>query len=347
MHTVITTINNPTSCVVALASSMKECGGRLIVCGDKKSPVGEHEGVDEWRLACDTEFLSLKRQKELDYGIVKSLPEGHYSRKNIGYLRAMQVGSNCIYETDDDNQPNEFWKPRQSLVIADTIPASKQLNWINAYRLFTRENIWPRGFPLDKLAGSLPQINLDSPKRSRIAPVQQGLANIAPDVDAVWRLTAGREFSFPNEQKSFLLEKGNWCPFNTQSTWWWPESYLLLYVPSHCPFRMCDIWKSFVAQRCLWEFADGIVFHSPEVDQLRNPHNLMADFEGELQGYLRNHEICKVLHGLNLRKGIGNLAENMIVCYEALVKIGIFPSQELALLGLWIEDCHELKKKFA
>ena len=122
-------------------------------------------------------------------------------------------------------------------------------------------------------------VPMSAPKR---APIQQGLVNGSADVDAIWRLVMDREFFF-EPRASVFLEPGNWCPFNTQTTWWWPVAYPLLYIPSYCSFRMCDIWKSFVAQRCLWELDMGIVFHAPEVYQDRNVHDLMRDFR-DLRG---------------------------------------------------------------
>lgn len=342
MHTVVTTIRNPTECMHHLAEALKRYDAQLIVCGDEKSPSNDGFSVEKWQLACDTEFLSLDAQRKLPFEIVTSLPIGHYSRKNIGYLRAIEAGADCIYETDDDNEPNKVWKPRKPIVRASVLPPNDDLRWVNAYRLFTDKPIWPRGLPLDMIRTPMPDTLLDSGNLKCFSPIQQGLANVAPDVDAVWRLTQGKEFHFPERRRSFLLKRGNWCPFNTQSTWWWPIAYPLLYIPSHCPFRMCDIWKSFVAQRCAWEFSEGIVFHSPEVNQLRNPHNLVDDFEGELQGYLRNNEIAEQLQRLNLLKGEGNVLYNLALCYEALTKIGVFPSEELNLLHLWIADCERL-----
>ena len=345
MHAVITTINHPTDCVYAFSNTLSRYNVKLIVCGDAGGPPNNERSDDRSWQKFDAEFLSLDDQQRLPYALVKTLPEGHYSRKNIGYLRAMEAGAECIYETDDDNRPNDTWKPREEFVKTAYLQSSETLRWVNAYRLFTRMHIWPRGLPLDQLGQPLPKVDLC--ESIHHAPIQQGLANVAPDVDAVWRLTQGKKFFFPIDGGSFLLKRGNWCPFNTQSTWWWPKAYPLLYVPSHCPFRMCDIWRSFVAQRCVWEFADGVAFHSPEVDQLRNRHNLMEDFEGELQGYLRNHEIARSLHGGKLLEGIDNLFDNLMMCYEALVNIGVFPSEELALLRLWIDDCGQLTPSFS
>ena len=43
-------------------------------------------------------------------------------------------------------------------------------------------------------------------------PIQQGLVNGSPDVDAVWRLTFDQEFGF-DEAPSVWLAPGAWCPF--------------------------------------------------------------------------------------------------------------------------------------
>jgi hypothetical protein len=113
-------------------------------------------------------------------------------------------------------------------------------------------------------------------------------------------------------------------------------AYPLLYIPSYCSFRMCDIWKSFVAQRCLWELDMGIVFHAPEVYQDRNVHDLMRDFRDEIPGYDKNREICEILAGLKLKKGEGAVSENLLICYEALVAKDIFPAKELDLVQAWM-----------
>lgn len=137
---------------------------------------------------------------------------------------------------------------------------------------------------------------------------------------------------------SVVLQAGNWCPFNTQSTWWWPIAYPLLYLPSYCSFRTCDIWKSFIAQRCLWELGYGITFHAPEVFQDGNQHDLDCDFADEVHGYTRNKEIANVLSRLQLGSGKARIGDNFHRCYEALVAARIFPSAELELVELWLEN---------
>lgn len=118
-----------------------------------------------------------------------------------------------------------------------------------------------------------------------------------------------------------------------------------MYLPSFCSFRMTDIWRSFVAQRCLWELNQGLVFHSAEVWQDRNPHNLMSDFEAEISGYLGNSRFVGVLEKLSLNKGIEEVSKNLIKCYEALIRNDFFPEKELSLVRAWIDDIEVITKR--
>ena len=210
------------------------------------------------------------------------------------------------------------------------------------YRLFRNDLIWPRGFPLDLINTPATFVHdTQAPLESFECPIQQGLADLAPDVDAVWRLLLDREFAFPPSQ-SVWLPPGTWCPFNSQTTWWWPVAYPLMYLPSLCSFRMTDIWRSFIAQRCLWELGFGLAFHPPEVTQERNIHNLLRDFEQEVPGYLQNQQIVDILLSLNLTPGVGAVTSNLMRSYEALVAKAIMPAGELPLLKAWLADIESL-----
>jgi len=331
MIAVVTTILNPTRCMVKLAEKLKKNNASLIVAGDKKSP-------DTFELD-NAKFLSLDDQNRMQFRLSKMLPVNHYCRKNLGYLDAICSGAKCLYETDDDNVPLDRWKPRSMSVDAKIV--DKQ-GWVNVYDYFTDEFIWPRGFPLDYVRNGDMNSGLSSTEEVRIeAPIQQGLADNSPDVDAIWRLLHDKKIIF-NEGPSIYLKPGTWCPFNSQSTWWWPEVYPLMYLPSFCSFRMTDIWRSFLAQRCLWEMGSGVVFHSSEVYQDRNVHNWMRDFEDEIPGYLGNHRFAAVLEKLSLKSGVGNVIDNLILCYESLIRENFFPANELALVKAWAEDIERI-----
>ncbi len=324
-HAIITTIQPPTAAVDTLLARLRPLGVPLIVAGDKKGPASfEAEGAV---------FLDLETQLGSKFELARLGPVGHYTRKNIAYLEAIRRGATSLYETDDDNAPLPQWAPREEIVAAHRIDAQ---GWVNAYRCFSKGRIWPRGLPLDAVVASVAQApRVDAVAQAVRAPIQQGLANGSPDVDAVWRLVLDAPFDF-DDGPSVLLAPGSWCPFNSQSTWWWPVAFPLLYLPSHCSFRMTDIWRSFIAQRCLWELGLGVVFHAAEVVQDRNEHDLMRDFNDEIPGYQRNRELVQVLTDTALLPGEGAVADNLQRCYEALVRQGFFDRNELALVAAWL-----------
>ena len=213
LYSIITTIQEPTDCVNRLVDRLNHCAGTLVVAGDSKGPQS-FDGPEEapWPV----EFLSLAAQESAGFSLAANLPTKHYARKNIAYLHAIRSGATCIYETDDDNAPNGGWAPREEVISDCRILEKSDPRWVNVYGYFSDENIWPRGLPLDEIRQKLPLTH--SADRSRRAPVQQGLVDGSPDVDAIWRLVMDREFRF-DQVKSVHLEPGNWCPFNTQSTW--------------------------------------------------------------------------------------------------------------------------------
>ncbi|MFO1353046.1 MAG: STELLO glycosyltransferase family protein [Gammaproteobacteria bacterium] len=210
--------------------------------------------------------------------------------------------------------------------------------WINAYRFFSsRERIWPRGFPLERINEAAPSIAAPECERELIAPVQQGLVDGAPDVDAIWRLVLGCDFRF-RSAPSVYLSAGAWCPINSQNTWWFPRAFPLLYLPSFVGFRITDIWRGFIAQRCLWEWGLGIVFHAPDMVQYRNPHSLMADFAAEIPAYLHNPRFCATLERTPLSAAPDAGGDNLHRCYVALIEAGFIPAAELPLVEAWLKD---------
>ncbi len=264
--------------------------------------------------------------------LAKTLPVKHYARKNLGYLIAISKGAKIIIETDDDNLPLEgFWDNRSKQVNAHLFIGK---GWVNVYKYFTEVNIWPRGFALENIQDKLPDLE----KSLFIdCPIQQGLADKNPDVDAIYRLTSSLPIIF-NKANSVALGNNSFCPFNSQNTTWFKEAFPLLYLPSHCSFRMTDIWRSFVAQRIGWTCGWPILFHQSTVCQERNDHNLMNDFRDEISGYNNNAQIIKSLKELKLKDGIENISANIKLCYNALIELGVVGQQEIILLDAWLKD---------
>ena len=323
---VITSISAPNPALAAYARQSSARGIDFIVVGDAKSPAGfSLEGCDYW---------DLKRQAESGFTLASILPSNHYARKNLGYLVAMGRGAEVIIETDDDNHPLEsFWAERRrqqdGFMLLDE-------GWVNIYRYFTDAKVWPRGFPLELLQRAVPAL-AELERGERHCPIQQGLANLNPDVDAIYRLTMPLPQSF-SDGSSMVLGAGTWTPFNSQNTTWFEEAFPLLYIPSYCSFRMCDIWRSFVALRICGANGWGVQFHGPTVWQERNEHDLLRDFQDEVPGYLNNAKICRELAALDIPAGGENTTENMIECYGVLIGLGLVEEKELELLRAWIND---------
>lgn len=320
---VVTSIAPPNAVLHSIASGALENNSGFIVVGDTKSP------SDFSITGC--RFISIQEQKKLSWKLARLLPEKHYARKNLGYLEAKD--SQIIVETDDDNFPGHgFWKNRDKEITCEKLEGT---GWVNVYRRFTRLNIWPRGFPLEKI---FPENHTDSGNAGiQYCPVQQGLADDNPDVDAVYRMTLPLPVCF-EQSRPLALGKGAWCPFNSQNTTWFKEAFILMYLPSYCSFRMTDIWRSFIAQRIAWTCGWSILFHSPTVRQERNEHNLLKDFEEEIPGYLNNALLCKQLEELDLREGPVHLAENLFRCYRMMVNKQYISENELLLVESWISD---------
>lgn len=321
---VITTINRPTLAIEKIAATRPDW--HFIVVGDRKTPSDwAYPGVD---------FLSMARQEELGHSFVDVCPPNHYARKNIGYLHAMAAGANVIAETDDDNIPYDHFLGDVSRAV--TGRKVDRPGWENVYTHFTRERIWPRGLPLELINSSLHGPSPLSADDVFDCAIQQFLADGDPDVDAVFRLTDDRETYF--DKNTVILGAGTFCPFNSQNTVWWPEAFTLLYLPSFVSFRMTDIWRSFIAQICLYRLGGHIAFREATVKQVRNQHSLLHDFKDEIPGYLHNAAIVQRLMRLDLSGDSQDVGRNLWRCYEALVEMGVVPEKELPLVQRWLHD---------
>jgi len=328
---IITSIAGPEHPVLKqFAAECKKRGLDFIVMGDTKSPAAfKLEGCDFW---------SIEKQNTLPFSLAALTPTRHYSRKNLGYLLAMNNGIAEIAETDDDNIPREeFWNEKHRKVKSHSFENN---GWVNVYHYFTEHKIWPRGLPLEEVNAR--QADINSLKLQLVnCPIQQGLADENPDVDAVYRLTCPLPISFEKKAK-LALGRNAWSPFNSQNTYWFKEAFPLLYLPSFCAFRATDIWRSFVAQRIAWECGWSILFHEPTVTQERNEHSLLKDFEDEISVYLKSGLIATELQKLTLKSGKENMTDNLLTCYNKMVDIGAVGKEELPLLKAWISDVEKI-----
>ena len=178
-------------------------GHEFFVIGDEASPAQFHlEGC---------RFFSLPQQLGLGFKLAQLSPTRHYARKNIGYLLAMQSGANIILDLDDDCTPNSnFWLHRNRHQTART---SSEAGWVNVYRYFSETQIWPRGFPLDQINDAVRPFET-LPAEEVDCPIQNGLSDGDPDVDAIYRLISPPFQEF-RRGGCLALKTGSWSPFNS------------------------------------------------------------------------------------------------------------------------------------
>jgi hypothetical protein len=328
---IITSINAPNAVMKAIATGAGSTGFDFIVVGDTKTPAGFELG------GCS--FLDMSQQLKSGFRYAVSAPTASYARKNVGYLTAMSRDARIIVETDDDNFPRAPFFERRSRTCR--APVVSNSGWTNAYRYFSDSNIWPRGLPLNTIHNAIP--SWESLKIGEIdSPIQQGLADENPDVDAIYRLILPLPQNFRTD-RTVAFGPGAWCPFNSQNTSWWPDAFPLMYLPAYCNFRVTDIWRSLIAQRIAWQNGWHILFHGPTVWQDRNEHDLMIDFEDEIPGHLNNHRIRLMLEQMEIKGGVANITHDLHRCYEALVKAELVGKAEIPLLEAWIGDIESMR----
>jgi hypothetical protein len=321
---VITSIYQPTQAVKSFAQ-MNDYD--LIVVGDKKTP-------ENW-YSENTTYLSVKDQKKLNFNLVKELPYNHYSRKMIGYLKAIENQSDVIIDTDDDNIPKENWGFPSFNGNFDCI--NKDQGFINIYQLFSDQKIWPRGLPLNLINKKYEFDKLISSQECKIG-IWQGLADEDPDVDAIYRLTSDTPCYF-DKRDPIVLSNGTVSPFNTQNTIIKKELFPLLYLPTYVTFRYTDILRGLVAQPIMWLYDFHLGFTDATVIQKRNPHDYMKDFTSEIPMYETCQKVVDIVSS-SISKN-NDLSNNLYLAYQTLMRESIIKDKELITLEVWLNDINK------
>jgi hypothetical protein len=320
----VTTVFPPTEGVMKFSSLP---GYQTIVAGDEKTPA-------DWQCS-NVVYISLKEQAKMNYGIVKLLPVNHYCRKMIAYICAIKQGAQILIDTDDDNIPKSNWKTLRS--EGKYLTTKRNLGFVNIYKSYTKQHIWPRGFPLTRIVDMSSVLSHSELEQKKVrVGVWQGLVDGDPDVDAIYRLTDNSPCYF--EQKApVILDKGTVCPFNSQNTEFCvKELFPLLFLPAFVNFRFTDILRGLIAQPIMWAKDYLLGFCQSTVIQKRNPHNYLKDFENEIPCYLYPEQVIDVVSDI-VQTG-ASISDNLYSAYEALEKKGITIKQEVNLLYEWLKD---------
>jgi len=325
---VITSIFNPTEAVIAF-SKMKDY--QLIVVGDKKTPV-------DWKCN-NVNFISVTEQEKMGFEIATVLPYNHYCRKMLGYLLAIQAGTDYIIDTDDDNIPKADWHFPEFENEFNTITENQ--GFVNIYQLYTKQKIWPRGLPLNLINTQFDLDSIIEAKNCKIG-IWQGLADEDPDVDAIYRLTNDTPCYF-NERNPVVLGKRTITPFNTQNTIIRKELFELLYLPTYVTFRFTDILRGLIAQPIMWLYNYQLGFTNATVVQKRNPHDYMKDFISEIPMYEQGERVISLVSDAIVASA--TIDVNLYNAYKSLLRENIICENEMITLEAWLKDIKKLKAK--
>ena len=140
---VMTAINPPSDSIINFEKHLDKW--KIVVIGNIKT-------IDSnWNIFNNSDnlvYLSLKAQKKLGYNILKYLKDDSYSRKNIGYLFAIQHGAKEIYEIDENlilsRDSSNFLNNINNVYICYGVQNEQHM--INPYIHFGETSIWPRAF---------------------------------------------------------------------------------------------------------------------------------------------------------------------------------------------------------
>ena len=318
---IITTINPPSH---QLLSYTSQPSWDLIVVGDSKTDDSLYKDIN-------CVYLGLKEQKELFPTLFDKIPLRSYTRKMFGYLYAIQNKYSVIYDTDDDNK---YTEDLDKYDVSVAIKTCSIPGFVNLYRNFTDENIWPRGIPPGHSSINITPVVLDKNINMKIAVVQ-GLVNNDPDVDAHYRINVkNTPFNFDkNPGYDIVLDKNSVCPFNTQNTFWNdPSTFYAMYLPVSVTFRYTDILRGFIALYQLWKYNKTIKFTFPTAVQERNEHDLSKDYESEEPMYKTAEQVIELLNQ--------NSNAELTDMYRILCDHGIVKESEMDVLNEWMRLVH-------
>jgi hypothetical protein len=329
-HLVITTINSDEheGNLRHIESALRS-NRNLIVIGDKNTPEwkNKHQNI---------EFISTKIQESLSFRSTNSIPFNTYCRKNIGYLIAASKDSDWIAETDDDNQIyDNFWTfPRTAFYAVNEIS-----RWVNLYRFFGAEDLWPRGIPLESVRDSrhVKIVGANEIDYSSIGCIQ-GIADGDPDVDAIGRMLHSPNVIFSNDY-SFIVDKKNISPTNSQVTFWKSGLLPLLYLPHSVLWRVADIWRGLIAQ--VWTSVNHqrTLFVGPRAYQDRNPHILMDNFRDELPVHVHTSQLLEICDKYS--KEAPEVYITLV--YSDLVSKDLVSSSDFLALRDYLMDAQEVR----
>ena len=337
---VLTTINSPNENLKHLLDVLKSW--KFVIIGDLKT------NNDSWKIYNNSTklfYLSLEEQIKLNYKTTKYIPLNSYTRKNIGYLYAIQHGAKEIYETDDDiflfNNNSLYLNISKYLFYAENNISVM----VNPYSFYGKSTIWPRGFRLKDIDKKSDRkfYRLLSQRANLNHLIFQGLMNINPDVDSIFRQSRTKKNTKANLKffyaGSLMYLPGNFIPINSKNARYFYDVFPSLALPTTVSRRISDIWRGYIMQRYSWIFNGTVVFHVSSADHKKNfsNYNITSDFIEERDLFYKLDILLDSLN-VDVDKKIKNPSEFLINLIEILIDKKLLKDSDLLMNKAFIED---------
>jgi len=321
---VVTTVNVP-KVLQVLEHNYSRYGHdnvSYVIVGDQRTP--DHR-VDQMiaTLSTPTLFLSYGDQEQfyrdvldVDYDrYSKIFPSGSDGMRALGYLAAVkQFDPDVIITLDDDNFPyyQEDFIGEHCITggTATLLSVASGVKWINTSRFIKhnyRDEIFSRGYPWYLRSESIYVYRVEYKR----VVLNAGLWSLAPDVDAVTRLSYEGLRAERFKPFHFMVQTGNMLPIPTQNTSFIPDIlpcyyYFYMGYPIHNLRigRIGDIWTGVFCKKVVDAMVDDrVCFGSPQAEHFRNAHVVEGDLAREYWGNLMSKMYYDAVQGIQLEGG--------------------------------------------
>ena len=270
------------------------------VVGDFKTPEACADICREVSdLGMETNYLDISKQDEWGKRfpeLYHCIPYNNETRRNIGYLHALENGCERLISIDDDNFPTDedfigghlntgrLW---ENGVIYEQ---SGFHNICEYLEIQPDRLIFPRGFPFELRGIKNNSSIISAPANAKVG-VTAGLWLKEPDIDATTWLNGNVESTSYHGKPHHMLSQNTWSPINTQNTSIVRELIpAFLCIPMGYPVpggkieRYGDIWGGYFLQAIMANTPYHVCFGRPIVEHRRNLHNYLDDIRHEFWG---------------------------------------------------------------